>query len=362
MAMFHTRMSVVSRARGETSVAGAAYNSRSAMADELTGASYDFRRAHLHEKLVADLGVTLPAGADPSLSERSRLWNEVERVERGKKAQTARRIECSLPRELSEAEQVDLARRIVGMLVGQGMAVDACIHDALDGHNPHLHMQMPLRGIGPEGLLPKSVNVYSVRDASGHEARMTAEELGDALSSGDTWEKLYRYRMGRETRALTPSEAESWSGCRRVSKTPVQETRYLHDWNERARAREWRRAIAAMENEALAAHGSGERVDPRSYAEQGSDAVPGVHLGPAATHMVGASDRRRSNEAVARANAALRELARKMQAVMRALSAMREARRALSSRRRASGTGRKAQQARARQVRSAGRTSRQMQR
>ena len=98
---------------------------------------------------------------------------------------------------------------------------------------------------------------------------MSPEELGDALSSGDTWEKLYRYRMGRETRVLTPSEAESWSGCRRVSKTPVQETRYLHDWNERTRAREWRRAIAAMENEALAAHGSGERVDPRSYAEQG---------------------------------------------------------------------------------------------
>ena len=160
MAMFHTRMSVVSRARGETSVAGAAYNSRSAMADELTGASYDFRRAHLHEKLVADLGVTLPAGADPSLASRPSLWNEVERVERGKRAQTARRIECSLPRELSEEEQVELARRIVGMLVGQGMAVDACLHDALDGHNPHLHMQMPLRGIGPEGLLPKSVNVY----------------------------------------------------------------------------------------------------------------------------------------------------------------------------------------------------------
>ena len=176
---------------------------------------------------------------------------------------------------------------------------------------------------------------------------MTAEELRDALASGGTWQKLYRYRAGRETRTLTPSEAESWQGCKRVSKTPVQETRYLHDWNERARAREWRRAIAAMENDALAAHGSGERVDPRSYAEQGSDAVPGVHLGPAATHMEGSSDRRRSNEAVARANAALRELARKMQAVMRALSAMREARRALSSRRRASGTGRKAQQARA---------------
>ena len=138
MAMFHTRMSVVSRARGETSVAGAAYNSRSAMADELTGASYDFRRAHLHEKLVADLGVTLPAGADPSLASRPSLWNEVERVERGKRAQTARRIECSLPRELSEEEQVELARRIVGMLVGQGMAVDACLHDRSEEHTSEL--------------------------------------------------------------------------------------------------------------------------------------------------------------------------------------------------------------------------------
>ena len=85
----------------------------------------------------------------------------------------------------------ELARGIVGYFAGQGMVVDACVHDALDGHNPHLHMLMPLRPCDGDGFLSKSVNEYLVRDGAGRESWMSAAELRDANASGGVWSKVF---------------------------------------------------------------------------------------------------------------------------------------------------------------------------
>ena len=331
MAMFHTRMSVVQRSQGKSSVAGAAYDSRSALTDERTGIHYDFRRAHRHERLVADLGVSLPAGAPQALSDRSYLWNEIERVEKSGLAQTARRVECSLPRCLTEQEQVALAESIVGYFVDQGMVVDASIHDALDGHNPHLHMQMALRPVGPDGFMPKSVNVYTVRNADGHEEELTATELKERLAAGETWEKLYTYRLGKEKRLLTPTEAEGWTGCKRQGRSPIQSTRYLVDWNDRSNAKKWRKAIADMTNEALAQNGADESVDSRSYAEQGIDLIPMLHEGTAVvmdekanSGIEPVTDRRKENLRIKEANKKLKAMAKRMAELLEALELLKK--------------------------------------
>jgi len=244
------------------------------MRDGRTGLTYDYRRCHRHEKLVADLGVTLPAAAPPCWRDRARLWDEVEAAERGAHAQLCRKVEVALPRELGRDAQLDLARRIVSSYTGQGMVVDACVHDALDGHNPHLHMQMPMRACDKEGFLPKSENEYLVRDDAGDESWMSATELADASAQDPSWSKVHRYAKGTERRELTDAEATSWTGARRSSKAPVQRTRYLVDWNDRDKVEGWRAATASLCNDALGRAGATGRVDHRSYARQGVERVP----------------------------------------------------------------------------------------
>ena len=73
-------ISVVGRRDGASSVAGAAYISRSRIYDERVGLTRDYRRCHRHERLVADLGVTLPEGAPERWRDRATLWNELERL------------------------------------------------------------------------------------------------------------------------------------------------------------------------------------------------------------------------------------------------------------------------------------------
>lgn len=299
MAIYHCNIAVASRADGDSVVAGAAYISRSKMECERDGTMHDFTHAHQHEELVADLGVTLPEQAPERWGDRATLWNEVERVEKKADAQLARRIECALPDELPEAEQIALARQIVADRVADGHVVDACVHRNVDGHNAHLHMLEPLRRCDERGFLAKSECAYTVRaplaeavwsDETGEEARSRAIDEANRKANGaefkelkgQGYEKVYKYRRGNEWRQLTPTEAgyEANAGFKRHGKTPVQETRYLNNgWNDKERAEEWREAIASRTNEALGRAGLGARVDHRSYERQGVDMVPQLHEG-----------------------------------------------------------------------------------
>ena len=335
MAIYHCNISVASRSDGASAVAGAAYLSRSKIECERDGIVHDFTRAHRHEELVADLGVALPERAPERWGDRAALWNEVERVERKADAQLARRIECALPDELAEAEQIALARRIVADRVADGHVVDACIHRNVDGRNAHLHMLEPLRRCDERGFLAKSENVYTVRNAEGDERKANGAEFRELKGRG--YEKVYKYRRGNEWRQLTPTEAErpENEGFKRHGKNAVQETRYLNNgWNERERAEEWREAVAARTNEALARAGLGARVDHRSYERRGVDRVPQLHEGSrvnaierrerraaekAGTEYVPVTDRARENAERRQLNAYI-EQARRMFAEFRQMA------------------------------------------
>lgn len=294
MAIFHCNISVASRADGASAVAGAAYISRSAIELEREGTTFDFTRAHAHERLVADLGIALPDNAPRRLADRGTLWNEVERTEKRADAQLCRRIEWALPDELPDDEKIKLARRHVAQRVDAGHVVDACIHCNADGTNWHVHELEPLRPVGEGGFLAKSENVYLCRKPGEDERKANAEEF--AALRADGWEKVYGYRSGGDTRWLTPTEAATWardtlgpaSGSEDVAewvrrsrrgRNPKQETRYLTDWNEPTKAEEWRAEIASLINDALEESGLVERVDHRSYERQGVDRVPQVHEG-----------------------------------------------------------------------------------
>lgn len=295
MAIFHCNISVASRADGASAVAGAAYISRSAIEFEREGTVFDFTKAHRHERLVADLGIALPDNAPKRFGERGALWNEVERVEKKADAQLCRRIEWALPDELPDGEKIKLARKHVAQRAAAGHVVDACIHCNIDGTNWHVHELEPLRPVGENGFLAKSENVYTCRKLGEKDDRKASAKEFAALKA-EGWEKVYRYRIGGETRWLTPTEAAARARDElgqsadpedvaeltrksRQGRNPKQETRYLTDWNEPTKAEEWRSEIAALTNEALEENGFDERVDHRSYERQGIERVPQVHEG-----------------------------------------------------------------------------------
>ena len=61
--------------------------------------------------------ILLPPHAPPSFADRQTLWNEVEKAERGKKAQLAYSFDIALQNEFSMEENIGLARQFLFLKV-----------------------------------------------------------------------------------------------------------------------------------------------------------------------------------------------------------------------------------------------------
>ena len=93
MAIYHLTVKVISRARGQSVAAAAAYRSGSALRDERYGLTHNYTR----NRQAAHSEIMSPAAAPAWVHDRETLWNRVETGERRKDAQLARAIEIGLP-------------------------------------------------------------------------------------------------------------------------------------------------------------------------------------------------------------------------------------------------------------------------
>ena len=156
---------------------------------------------------------------------RTELWNSVEEKHKRGDAVVAREIEISLPNELTAAQRQDLAFAYGKELSEKyGIATDACIHER-PGNN-HMHLMLSACYVAPDGT------------------------------------------MGKKCVELDPIH------CQRAKIENLMDTQRPR-WQE-------------LCNEALEKAGSSERIDHRSFIDQGiTDRLPGIHLGPAVSGIVG---------------------------------------------------------------------------
>ena len=266
IAIYHCSIKIVSRGKGKSAVAAAAYRSGEKLTNEWDGLTHDYTK----KGGVVHSEILLPAHAPPAFSDRSTLWNSVELSEKSNNAQLAREVEIALPVELPREEQTRLVREYCSsQFVSKGMIADFNLHDT-GGGNPHAHILLTMRPLDERGAwLPKSKKEY-VLDENGERIR---------LPSG-------RYKT------------------RKVD---------LVDWNNRENAEVWRRAWADLANEFLAQNNRPERIDHRSYERQGIDQIPTVHVGVSATQMEKkgiVTERGELNRNIMAANRILREIRR----------------------------------------------------
>jgi len=152
VAIYHLSAKVISRADGRSAVAAAAYRAAEELQDERLGRAHDFtnKAGVIHSEIL------LPEGAPARLAGRAPLWNEVEAMEKRKDAQLAREIEIALPRELTKAQAIGLARDFVReQFVAQGMVADLNVHwgrTASGEDQPHAHVMLTMREVGPGGF------------------------------------------------------------------------------------------------------------------------------------------------------------------------------------------------------------------
>ena len=264
IAIYHCNISIVSRGKGKSAVAAAAYRSGEKLTNEWDGMTHDYTR----KGGVVHTEILLPPNAPPSFSDRSTLWNSVELYEKAGNAQLAREIDAALPIELSREEQIRLVREYCSsQFVSRGMCVDFAIHDT-DSGNPHCHIMLTMRPLDERGAwAAESKKEYDL-DENGERIR---------LPSG-------RYKTHKVD---------------------------LTGWNDKGNALLWRKAWADISNAYLERAGHPERIDYRSNAERGIDELPTVHMGVAACQMEKkgiATEKGELNRNIRKANRLIREI------------------------------------------------------
>ena len=237
IALYHFHVTQIKRSAGQSAIASAAYRSGEKLYSEYYGEDSDYTK----KGGVICSEILLPPHAPPSFSDRETLWNEVEKVERGKKAQLAYSFDIALQNEFSMQENIELARQfLLEQFVSRGMVVDFAVHspDKEDGgiSNPHFHVMCPIRPLDEHGKWGNKQRREYLLDEHGNRIR---DEAGN-----------YAFNAVPTT-----------------------------DWGSPDTLEHWRQAWADLCNQKFAEKELDCRIDHRSYERQGIDQLPTVHEG-----------------------------------------------------------------------------------
>lgn len=147
MAIFHMSAQMISRSKGHSSVAAAAYRHGEKLTDHNTGEVHDYTK----KQGVSDSVILIPEGADHRFLKPEYLFNTIEKSESRKDAGLVRELNIALPTELNNDEKKALAIDFCNEhFVKNGMIADIAFHK-LDSDNPHFHVMLTTRKLSPDG-------------------------------------------------------------------------------------------------------------------------------------------------------------------------------------------------------------------
>ena len=238
---FHFSVNIISRGKGKSAVASAAYISGEKIKNEWDGVTHDYTK----KQGVISKEIYLPDHAPKEYKDRKTLWNSVELFEKNSNAQLARNFIISLPKELSIEENKKMIEEFVQKnFVKEGMIVDLAIHDeSREGNqNIHAHIMTIVRPINEDGTWGQKSKKEYILDEKG--------------------EKILNKNGKPKTRKVE-----------------------LTTWNDKGNVEKWRENFSDLCNEYLAKNKIEKRVDHRSFKRQNSDYLPTIHLGSAASAM-----------------------------------------------------------------------------
>lgn len=292
MAIFHLSAKIISRGKGQSAIASAAYRSGDKLHDE----RYDEIQDYTNKRFIEHSEIQLPENAPAKYQDRATLWNSVEKAEKAKNSQLAREIEIALPRELTPEQRIKLVHDYVQKtFVDKGMVADWSIHNPQPDKdnpekpaNPHAHIMLTLRSLRSNGSwAPKKTSHYEL-DENGQKVPVIDPETGKQ-KLGAKNQKIWK-------RVITPT----------------------NDWNNPKNVEKWRAEWAKTCNKYLAPD---HQIDHRSYKRQGKKQIPTIHEGYVARKMeqeaTGSSERASFNQIVKYINNELKSLRKQIRGIIR---------------------------------------------
>ena len=295
MAIAYLRVSSISRGKGKSAVAAAAYRAGLKLKDQLDGHTKDYS-SKAPEIVYHE--IFLPPHAPEKHHDAEALWNDVQLAEirKSPNAQYAKQIEIALPREFILEESIDALKKFINTFVERGYGVQVNIHFK-DG-NPHAHILITARPYAQDGSFDmrakqKKDFVYLI-DEQGN--KITAKNPDGSIKVDKHGNPLYRRiplldKNGNQRYLCRPGK-----GKQALWRTHTISANYLDDPRN---VPLWKSKWETVVNPKLAEKGFDtisfalyEQVDRQGLSSD-KQLVPQIHLGPEAhallQHGIGTS-------------------------------------------------------------------------
>lgn len=242
MAIYHFSGQIMSRISKHTGkpkspLAAAAYRSGEKLTDEIDNTTFFYKR-----DVEPITHILIPSNAPEWASDRQRLWNEVNRVEKNYNAQFAREFNVALPVELNLEEQEKLALEFCKeAFVDRGMVADVAIHRD-DIGNPHFHVMLTVRPFNEDGSWGvKAKRQYKFDENGNHILDKNGKKAFDKVDTTD--------------------------------------------WNKKDTFNNWRKLWAEKANQYLESNGIDEKISHLSNESRNIEQIPTIHEGYVARKM-----------------------------------------------------------------------------
>lgn len=253
MAIYHAHTKPISRGKGHSATANAAYIGGKEITDARTGEVFDYSR----KSGVLENEIVLPGGIVIAELTSEKLWNLAEASEVRKNSRVGREWEISLPHELTQEQRAELAKELTQKIANQyGVACEYAIHhptrEGSDERNHHVHILTTTRKIDSNGKLGEKADIELENGAllkagkpiSQDQIKATREMIADTINQ-HLEKALCQERISHETlkeqgiereatthkgKALTEQE-------RRLEKEAIElKAQVSHDGSELAQA------------------------------------------------------------------------------------------------------------------------------
>lgn len=231
MAIFHMNFSNISAGKGRSAIASASYRSGEKLHSDMEGKNYFYAR-----DIIPETYILAPNNAPDWVTNREKLWNEVEAVDRKSNSRYAKEFNVALPVELTEKEQKELLLEYVkNTFVNEGMVADIAIHRD-HPENPHAHVMLTNRPFNSDGTWGLKSKTQYIKDEKGNQLL---------------------------TKSGFPKQRKIW----------------LVDWDKKGKVEQWRKEWAKSVNRVFEQKNMPDRISEKTLNEQGIDGVATQHVG-----------------------------------------------------------------------------------
>ena len=178
---FTPSLKVMSRTKGDSAVAAAAYRACVNLEDERMGITHQYKGkwGHVSTELIGSTDIF-------------KLWNDAEKSETRKNSSVCREIMVPMPHDWTDEQRILCARGLGEMLRARyGVAVQVSIHRQKDGSNDHAHILFTTRVVDENGVFGKKTRILDEGSLNGEISKLR-EAVCDivnqhAKANGSDW-------------------------------------------------------------------------------------------------------------------------------------------------------------------------------